>query len=104
MTAFIDWIDRSSTQLVALFGWMSPNVASLVVLAMTAICAVMVHDLLAYVLRRILRGRSPYLQSVLDQTYNLTRTAFFLVAMALVLPALPLGQDARTFTSHLLLL
>jgi small-conductance mechanosensitive channel len=104
MTASLDFIDRTSTRLTAVLAWMTPNVAALVVLAIAAACALAVHALITRVLRRFLRGRGPYLQSFLAQARSLTRTAFLLLALGLVLPTVPLSPDARAVIGRLLLL
>ena len=103
MTAFFGFIDRASTRLTALLAWMTPNVAALMVLALAAACALAVHALITRVLRRFLRGRGPYLRSFLSQARSLTRTAFLLLALGLVLPTVPLNPDARAVIGRLLL-
>ncbi len=81
-----------------------PWVVSLVILVAATAAAWSLHAAILAVLRRLLHGRRPYLQSVLDQTRNLTRFGLLLVALAIALPTAPLGSDTKNVIARLLVL
>jgi small-conductance mechanosensitive channel len=62
------------------------------------------HAAILAILRRLLRGRRPYLRSVLEQTQNPTRLALLLVAIAIALPIAPVGTDSKIVIVRLLVL
>jgi hypothetical protein len=60
------------------------------------IVAGLVHASLLAAARRALRGRRPYLLSILNGTKNLTRFGLLLLAIAIALPTAPLDRETRT--------
>jgi small-conductance mechanosensitive channel len=77
---------------------------ALVILAAATAAAWLLHAAILAVLRRLLRGRRPYLRSVLEQTQNPTRLALLLVAIAIALPIAPVGTDSKIVIVRLLVL
>ncbi len=73
-------------------------------LAGAVVIAVLLHAAVSALLRRLLRSRQPYLNSILRATQSPTRLALILVALALVLPAAPLGPDVAAALTRLLAL
>ena len=59
------------------------------------IVAWLIHAAILAVLHRLLRGRRPYLQTILDATKNPTRLALLLLALAIALPTAPLEPDTK---------
>jgi small-conductance mechanosensitive channel len=64
----------------------------------------LLYAALLAVLRRLLRGQRPYLQSVLDRTRNPTRLGLLLIALAIALPTAPIGSDAESVIARVLIL
>jgi small-conductance mechanosensitive channel len=56
------------------------------------------------VLHRMLQRQRPYLQSILDRTRNPARLALFLIALAIALPTAPIGSDAESLVTRVLIL
>ena len=59
------------------------------------IVAWLVHAAILASLHRLLHGRRPYLQTILDATKNPTRLALLLLALAVTLPTAPLEPDTK---------
>ena len=77
---------------------------SLVLVVAATLAVLLLHALILAVLRRLLRGRRPYLESVLDATRNPTRLGLLLIAAAIVLSVAPLAPETRNALAHLLVL
>src|ERR1700691_5675501 len=73
------------------------------VIGVTVVLWLLYAALLA-VLRRLLQGQRPYLQSVLDRTRNPTRLGLLLIALAIALPTAPIGSDAEGEMGRVLIL
>ncbi len=88
-----DLVQSAQSALSALGNALSfapPWAVSLVLLVGATAAAWSLHAAILAVLRRLLRGRQPYLRSVLDETKNPTRLGLLLVALAVALPTAPL--------------
>ncbi len=81
-----------------------PWAVSLVLLVGATAAAWLLHAAILAILRRLGRGRRPYLRSVLDETRNPTRLGLLLVALAIALPTAPLGSDTKNVIARLLVL
>ena len=81
-----------------------PWAVSLVLLVGATAAAWLLHAAILAILRRLLRGRRPYLRSVLDETRNPTRLGLLLVALAIALPTASLGSDTKNVIARLLVL
>jgi len=81
-----------------------PWAVSLVLLIAAVAAAWLLHAAVLAVLRRLLRDRRPYLQSVLEQTRNPTRLALLLVAVAIALATAPLASDTKAAAVRVLVL
>lgn len=68
------------------------------------VVACLVHAGVLAFLHRLFRGRRPYLNRVLDATKNPIRLALLLLALAIALPAAPLGPDGKFIFVHCLAL
>jgi len=77
---------------------------SLVLLVGATAAAWSLHAAILAVLRRLLRGRRPYLRSILDATRNPMRFGLLLAALAIALPTAPLGSDTKSVIARLLAL
>jgi small-conductance mechanosensitive channel len=81
-----------------------PWAVSCVLLVSAVVVAWLLYAAILVVLRRILRGRRPYLLSILDATKNPTRLGLLLLALAITLPTTPLEPETRTALAQCLLL
>jgi small-conductance mechanosensitive channel len=81
-----------------------PWVLTVVLLIGVTILLWVLYAAFLAVLRQLLRGQRPYLQSVLDRTINPTRLGLLLVALAIVLPTAPIGSDAESVIARVLIL
>src|SRR5580658_301312 len=70
-----------------------PWAVSFVVLVSAVIVALLIHAAILALVHRLLRGRRPYLRSILDATKNPTRLGLLLLAFAVALPTTPLGPE-----------
>jgi small-conductance mechanosensitive channel len=68
---------------------------SFVLLVSAFIIAWLIHAAVLAAMRRLLHGRRPYLQTILDATKNPTRLGLLLLALAITLPTAPLGPDTE---------
>jgi small-conductance mechanosensitive channel len=81
-----------------------PWAVSFVLLVSAVAVARLLHAAILVVLRRILRGRRPYLLSMLNATKNPARFGLLLFALAITLPTTPLGPETRAVLAQCLLL
>ena len=77
---------------------------SFIILVAATAAAWLLHAAILVAMHRLLRGRRPYLQSVLDQTRNPTRLGLVLIALAIVLPTAPIGANSAGVIERVLLL
>jgi small-conductance mechanosensitive channel len=97
-------IQSKLTELRAALSFAPPWAVSLILLATAIIVAWLIHAAILAALHRLLHGRRPYLQTILDATKNPTRLALLLLALAVTLPTAPLGADTKTVLVRLLAL
>jgi small-conductance mechanosensitive channel len=81
-----------------------PWVVSLVLLLIAVVVAWLLHAAILAVVRRVVRGRRPYLLSILDATKNPARLGLLLLALAITLPTTPLGPETKAILARCLLL
>jgi small-conductance mechanosensitive channel len=93
LTDFNDWLM-----------WLPNPAVAAIILVVTAVIALALHRIVRRLLRAALVGRYPYAFSVLMQMRGLTQLAVLVVAMIIVLPALPLDPGIKTVFGRLLLI
>jgi small-conductance mechanosensitive channel len=81
-----------------------PWAVSFVLLVSAVAVAWLLHAAILVIARRILRGRRPYLLSILSATKNPARLGLLLLALAVTLPTTPLEPETRTILARCLLL
>lgn len=81
-----------------------PWAVSFVVLVTAVVVAWLLHVAILALVHRLLRGRRPYLLSVLDATKNPTRLALLIVALAVALPTTPLDPGTASVIVRCLVL
>src|SRR4029077_12130589 len=81
-----------------------PWAVSLVLFLIAVAVAWLLHAALLAAVRRVGRGRRPYLRSILDATKNPARLGLLLLALAITLPTTPLGPETKTVLARCLLL
>jgi len=84
--------------------FMPASATAVLVLLLAAALALVLHEILARLARRILSRDGSYLQAFLRQARGLTRLALLLVALSLALPAAPLSAGASALVGRTLLL
>jgi small-conductance mechanosensitive channel len=84
--------------------WAPDWVISIVVLALTALVALSIHRTIIRIARRLLRDRHPYVRSFLTATMPITRLTLLVVALFIVLPAVPINPDLEVVIAKILLL
>jgi small-conductance mechanosensitive channel len=77
---------------------------SFIILITAFIVAWLIHAVALVILRRLLRGRRPYLRTILEATKNPTRLALLLLALAIALPTTPLGYETEIVLARFLVL
>jgi small-conductance mechanosensitive channel len=77
---------------------------SFIILVTAFIVAWLIHAAALVALRRLLRGRRPYLRTIVEATKNQTRLALLLLALAIALPTTPLGYGAEIVLARFLVL
>jgi small-conductance mechanosensitive channel len=81
-----------------------PWAVSFVLLLSAVAVAWLLHATILAAAQRILRGRRPYLLSMLNATKNPTRLGLLLLALAIALPTTPLEPETRAGLAQCLLL
>ena len=84
--------------------WLPNPVVALLILALAAGIALLLHRALRATARRLLEHRYPNLLSVFTQMRGLTRLAILVLALFVVLPAIPIDSHTRQFVARLLLM
>jgi small-conductance mechanosensitive channel len=72
-----------------------PWAVSAILLVIAVVVAWLLYAAILAAARRLLRGKRPYLLSVLNATENPIRLGLLLLAFAIALPTTPLGSDTR---------
>src|SRR5580704_4288851 len=72
-----------------------PWAVSAILLVIAVVVAWLLYAAILAAARRLLRGRRPYLLSILNATENPIRLGLLLLALAIALPTTPLGPDTR---------
>jgi small-conductance mechanosensitive channel len=102
-----DLLQRAQSTLSDLgkaFPFAPPWFLTIVLVVGVTVVAWILHAAILSVLRRLLRGRKPYLQSVLDRTRNPARLGLLLIALAIALPTAPIGSDTESVIARVLIL
>jgi small-conductance mechanosensitive channel len=73
-----------------------PWAVSFIVLVTAVIVALLIHVIILALALRLLRGRRPYIRSILEATKNPTRLGLLLLAFAIALPTAPLGAETTS--------
>ena len=74
------------------------------VLALAAVAAIVVHEILVRLLRRLFGDQESYLRSLLRAISGLTRLAFLIIALDIVLPIAPIDPVAIAILARILTL
>ena len=77
---------------------------SIIVLVCAALAALLLHTAILAVVRHVVGRERPWLRTLVAETKNPTRVALLLFAVALALPAAPLGPETTGAILRLLLL
>jgi small-conductance mechanosensitive channel len=88
----------------ALAGWLPPWAASLLLLVLSVILAVLLHRLLFGAALRFAQDRGLFLKSVVQRTKGPTRLALVIISIALMANVAPMSTAARVLTGQVLLI
>ena len=80
------------------------GIIGVLILALAALTAIVVHEILVRLLRRLLGDQQPYLRSLLRAVSGLTRLAFLIIALDIVLPIAPIDPTAIAILARILTL
>jgi small-conductance mechanosensitive channel len=83
--------------------WLPNPVVALIMAAIAALIALAVHRWARLVVRRLLAGRYPVLYATITQMRGLTKLAVLVIALFIVLPALPIDWQTRAWIGSVLL-
>ncbi|MGV7213802.1 mechanosensitive ion channel family protein [Bradyrhizobium sp. UFLA05-112] len=83
-----------------LFGWVPPWFVGLSIIACAILAALFLYRIAVQLLRRAFAGRFPLVNPFLDRTAGPAQLALCLLAVALVLPWAPLGDETRLDLRH----
>lgn len=100
----MDAIRDFLTELRDYLTWAPDWVISIVILALTGLVALSIHRTIIRIARRLLRDRHPYVRSFLTATMPITRLALLVLALFIVLPAVPMNPDLEVVIAKLLVL
>ena len=98
----MDSLRAALTWIKDLLDWLPDPVVALLILAIAALVALVLHRWARKLVQRTLAGRYPYLFSTFTQTCGLSRLALLILAMIVAIPVAPLRHDAADFLARLL--
>ena len=81
-------------------GWVPDWLIASAALPLAAGLALLFHRTVVRVVWRLVSPRHEFLQSLIAATQTLTRVALVIVAIAIVLPVVPLGREAASVVAH----
>src|ERR1041384_3150796 len=99
----LDSLNTVRDVLIARFGWLSPDLAGVVILTLAVLVGIVLHGVLHGLIARLLRARAPYLASLLAAAASVTRFALVIVLMMLALPLAPFTPEATAIIAKALL-
>lgn len=82
--------------------WLPNWTIAAAVFVAAAVLALLVHGAVMRLVRRLLPASFVYGRTLLDSTHTLTRVGLVIVALATVLPAVPLDQQGTRIAAHIL--
>ncbi len=77
---------------------------SLIIVVVALLVALILHATLLVLLRRLFRGRRPYLETIIEATKEPTRLAFLMAGLAIALPTAPVDPGTEAVLGKILLL
>jgi small-conductance mechanosensitive channel len=83
--------------------WMPDWLAATIILSLAAASVVLFHGAVLRLLRRLVPARHAFLRSLIDGTARLIRLGLIVMAVAMVLPLVPIDRETRGFIGHGLL-
>lgn len=98
----MDWINAAFVKLKDWLNWLPDPMVALIILALAAALALVVHKSLRKLARRLLAERYPYVFATVTRLRGLTRLALLILAMIVAIPLAPLDQATADFLTRLL--
>jgi small-conductance mechanosensitive channel len=82
--------------------WIPNWAISATAFVIAAMLALLVHGAVVRLIRRLLPASFEFGRTLLDRTQTLTKVGLVILALAIVLPAVPLGPQAMRLAAHML--
>ncbi len=100
----VETIQGGLTQIREFLDWAPNNVTGAIILALAAVAAWLLHNVLARLVRRFIKPRQPYLAGILAGTKRLSEIGLLIVALLIALPAAPFDREIATALATVLLI
>jgi small-conductance mechanosensitive channel len=98
----MDWLTSALTTLRIWLDWLPNPVVALIILGIAVAVALVLHQWLQHLKRRLLAGRYPVLLSTFTQMRGVTRLALLIIAMIIAIPVVPLPAYTAYWLAHVL--
>jgi small-conductance mechanosensitive channel len=100
----VDLIQAALARLRQFLDWAPSNVTGAVILVLAALIALLLHNIFARLIQRLIRTRHPYLAGVLVGARRQGQAALVIAALFIALPVAPFDHDVTTTVATLLLI
>ena len=100
----MDSIRSAVVAMKNLLDWLPDPVVSVIILGLAIVVALVLHNWLHQLLRRLIAHRYPKTFALFDKTAKLSKLALITLAMIIVIPAAPLQPEAAEILARLLLM
>lgn len=100
----MDQIRSALTTLADWLNWLPAPIVSLLIIALAAAIALVLHNWLRTLTRTVLDGRYPYLLSIITELRGLTRLAILILAMVIAIPVAPIPNATALLLARVLLI
>jgi small-conductance mechanosensitive channel len=100
----MDSVRASLSDVKNLLNWLPDPAVAIVMLALAAGIALIVHRALRRLVRRLLSGRYPNVLAIFTQTRSVSRLGLLILAMMIIIPAAPIDPAIATGLARLLLI
>jgi small-conductance mechanosensitive channel len=96
---------RSALTTIAFWlNWLPSQIVAILIIALAASIALVLHKWLRSLVRTLLEGRYPYLLSIFTEMRGLTRLAVLIFAMIIAVPVAPIPTETAELLARILLM
>jgi small-conductance mechanosensitive channel len=103
-SGMVESIQAAFARLRDFLGWAPGGVAGVVILAIAAVLALLLHAVVARLTLRIVKRRHPYLAGILAGTRRLSQAALVIAALSIALPVAPFTPEIEASVATALLI